>query len=87
MIVNAAKAYDVRPERAQVAYRHLSGWQAFNEETLRYRTFLDAAYYSCREGNVSGRARIAAGPRVSRRAYPHHRAPRGAGRAHHERRI
>jgi len=50
MIVNAAKAYDMRPANwAQVAYQHLSGWQAFNEETLRYRTFLDTAYYKVAE--------------------------------------
>ena len=50
MIVNAAKAYDVRPANwAQVAYRHLSGWQAVNDETLRYRTFLDTAYYKVAE--------------------------------------
>ncbi len=50
MIVNAAKAYDVREAHlAQVAEQHLSGWQAFNEEKLRYRTFLDAAYYQFAE--------------------------------------
>lgn len=46
MIVNAAKAYDVREvDLAKASERHLSGWQAFDEEKLRYRTFLDAAYY------------------------------------------
>ena len=50
MVVNAAKAYDVRAaDLAQVADQHLSGWQAFNEEKLRYRTFLDAAYYKFAE--------------------------------------
>lgn len=50
MIVNAAKAFDVRAaDLAQVAEQHLSGWQAFNEEKLRYRTFLDAAYYKFAE--------------------------------------
>ncbi len=50
MVVNAANAYDVRAEAlAQVAEQHLSGWQAFNEEKLRYRTFLDAAYYKFAE--------------------------------------
>ncbi len=45
-IVTAAKAYDVRAEDlARIADQHLLGWQAFNEEKLRYRTFLDAAYY------------------------------------------
>jgi cytidylate kinase len=50
MVVNAAKAYDVRAaELARVADQHLAGWQAFNEEKLRYRTFLDAAYYKFAE--------------------------------------
>jgi cytidylate kinase len=50
MVVTAAKAYDVRAEAlAQVADQHLAGWQAFNEEKLRYRTFLDAAYYKFAE--------------------------------------
>ena len=50
MIVNAAKAYDV-PETAiaEVAERRLSAWQSFDEEKIRYRIFLDAAYFSIAE--------------------------------------
>ncbi len=50
MIVDAAKAYDV-PETsiAEVAERRLTGWQRFDEEKIRYRTFLDAAYYGIAE--------------------------------------
>jgi cytidylate kinase len=50
MITNAAKAYDV-PETAiaEVAERSLSVWQRFDEEKIRYRTFLDAAYFSIAE--------------------------------------
>ncbi len=50
MIVNAAKAYDV-PEAAiaEVAERRLSAWQRFDEEKMRYRTFLDAAFFSIAE--------------------------------------
>lgn len=50
MIMNAARAYDV-PEAAivQVAERRLSGWQRFDEEKLRYRTFLEAAYFALAE--------------------------------------
>jgi cytidylate kinase len=50
ILLRAAKAYDVPEARlAQVAERQLSGWQAFDEERLRYRTFLDAAYYGFAE--------------------------------------
>lgn len=50
MIVNAAQAYDV-PEAAiaEVAERRLSGWQRFDEEKIRYRTFLEAAYFALAE--------------------------------------
>ena len=50
MIVDAAKAYDV-PEAAiaQIAERRLSAWQRFDEEKVRYRIFLDAAYYAIAE--------------------------------------
>jgi cytidylate kinase len=50
ILLRAAKAYDVPEARlADVAERQVSGWQAFDEERLRYRTFLDAAYYKFAE--------------------------------------
>jgi len=50
MIVDAAKAYDVSESSiSEVAERRLSGWQRFDEEKIRYRIFLDAAYYGIAE--------------------------------------
>jgi cytidylate kinase len=50
MIMHAARAYDVPEEEiAKVAERDLTGWQRFDEEKLRYRTFLDAAYFAVAE--------------------------------------
>jgi cytidylate kinase len=50
ILLRAAKAYDVPEARlAQTAERQLAGWQAFDEERARYRTFLDAAYYTFAE--------------------------------------
>jgi cytidylate kinase len=50
IIMRAAKAYEVpEAEIAKVAERQLTGWQRFDEEKLRYRTFLDAAYYAIAE--------------------------------------
>jgi len=50
MIINAAKAYEVPVAAiAEVAERRLSAWQRFDEEKIRYRTFLDAAYFSIAE--------------------------------------
>lgn len=50
MIVEAAKDYEV-PEAAiaDVAEHRLAGWQRFDEEKLRYRTFLEAAYFGLAE--------------------------------------
>jgi len=50
MIIDAAKAFDVSEAKiAEAAERRLSGWQRFDEERLRYRIFLDAAFYAIAE--------------------------------------
>jgi cytidylate kinase len=50
MIVSAVRTYDV-PEAAitDVAERRLSAWQRFDEEKVRYRTFLEAAFFDVAE--------------------------------------
>ena len=61
MIVNAAEASVVEAAIAEVAERRLSAWQRFNEEKIRYRAFLDAAFFSFAErDNV-----VAAGRRIA----------------------
>ena len=50
MIIDAAKAFDVPEAKiAEAAERRLAGWQRFDEERLRYRIFLDAAFYAIAE--------------------------------------
>jgi cytidylate kinase len=50
MIIDAAKAFDVPEAKiAEVAERRLSVWQRFNEEKIRYRIFLDAAFFAMAE--------------------------------------
>lgn len=50
ILMRAAKAYEVpETEIAKVAERPLSPWQRFDQEKLRYRTFLDAAYFAIAE--------------------------------------
>lgn len=50
MIIDAAKAFDVPEAKlAEVAEHRLSAWQRFDEEKIRYRIFLDAAFFTIAE--------------------------------------
>jgi cytidylate kinase len=50
ILMRAAKAYEVPEEEiAKVAERQLTTWQRFDEEKIRYRIFLDAAYFAIAE--------------------------------------
>jgi cytidylate kinase len=50
MIIDAAKAFEVPEAKiAEAAERRLSGWQRFDEERIRYRIFLDAAFFAIAE--------------------------------------
>jgi cytidylate kinase len=50
MIIDAAKAFDIPEAKiADVAERRLSVWQRFDEEKIRYRIFLDAAFFAIAE--------------------------------------
>ena len=54
ILLHAARVHDVSEEKiTDVADRHLSLWERFDEEKRRYLTFIEAAYYSFAEkGNV-----------------------------------
>jgi cytidylate kinase len=54
ILLHAARVHDVSEEKiTDVAERHLSLWERFDEEKRRYLTFIEAAYYSFAEkGNV-----------------------------------
>jgi cytidylate kinase len=54
ILLHAARAHDVSEEKiADVADRHLSLWERFDEEKRRYLTFIEAAYYAFAEkGNL-----------------------------------
>ena len=50
MIIDAARAFDVPEAKiAEVAERRPSVWQRFDDEKIRYRTFLDAAFFTIAE--------------------------------------
>jgi len=54
ILLHAARVHDVSEEKiTDVADRHLSLWERFDEEKRRYLTFIEAAYYSFAEkGNL-----------------------------------
>ena len=54
ILLQAARVHDVSEEKiTDVADRHLSLWERFDEEKRRYLIFIEAAYYSFAEkGNV-----------------------------------
>lgn len=54
ILLHAARVHDVSEERiTDVADRHLSLWERFDEEKRRYLTFIEAAYYAFAEqGNL-----------------------------------
>lgn len=50
ILLHAARAHDVSEEKiTDVADRHLSLWERFDEEKRRYLTFIEAAYYAFAE--------------------------------------
>src|SRR5512147_1904759 len=50
ILLHAARVHDVSEEKiTDVADRHLSLWERFDEEKRRYLTFIEAAYYSFAE--------------------------------------
>lgn len=54
ILLHAARVHDVSEEKiTDVADRHLSLWERFDEEKRRYLTFIEAAYYAFAEkGNL-----------------------------------
>ena len=62
MIVDAAEADVLEAAIAEVADRRLSAWQRFNEEKIRYRALLDAAFFGFAEKDnvVTAGRRLAA---------------------------
>jgi len=54
ILLHAARVHDVSEEKiTDVADRHLSLWERFDEEKRRYLTFMEAAYYAFAEkGNL-----------------------------------
>jgi hypothetical protein len=48
-MVNAAEASVLDAAIAEAGERRLSAWQRFNEEKIRYRTSLEAAFFGCVE--------------------------------------
>ena len=50
ILLHAARVHDVSEEKiTDVADRHLSLWERFDEEKRRYLTFIEAAYYAFAE--------------------------------------
>lgn len=50
VVMHAARVHDVSEEKiGEVADRHLSLWERFDEEKRRYLTFIEAAYYAFAE--------------------------------------
>ena len=62
ILLQAARVHEVPEEKiVDVAERHLSLWERFDEEKRRYLVFIEAAYYAFAEkGRAAGAALTAA---------------------------